>query len=780
MSRMLINATQRDELRSVTVSASNKLLNYDVDTPQQEQKKSNIYKAVITSIEPSLGALFVNFGSERTGFLPFSNISPEYYNQQDARSNHNPDLRKLFKLGQELVVQVEKDERGNKGAALTTYISLAGAFCVLMPNNSRGGGISRQIEGKQRENLQQKIEQLEIPEGMGMIIRTAGVNRSADELNWDLKILLRYWDAIKQAAVAKPGPYLIHQESSVVLRSVRDNLKEDIAEVIIDSKEAFNEVHDYVRLVRPDFLDRIKLHTSPTPLFSHYQVESQIEMAYQHELELPSGGSIVIDHTEALISIDVNSARATKGGNIEETAFQTNLEAAEEVARQLRIRDLGGLVVIDFIDMTPLQNRREVENRLRDSLKMDRARIQMERISRFGLLEMSRQRLRRALTKTIKVNCPRCKGQGMIQSVETMASTIIHRIEQQLAKAGGPLHFTLQAPTTLAAYMMNERRACIADLEANKLTKITVIPNQNLETPDYTLKSSDYNPETSGKIPSYEQIKQIKTSTSSKPVKPAARTFDEPIMNQYLTIPDAPSNASGGTGLFKRLITRMFGDEKPAEAEPATPTKQQPAKQAARGRQGQGGGGARRQQTGGRSNQQRRGNNDKRQRRNTNDSSEQKNELPIPSTTTKRADEKQDKPRSGQRAEQGNRTRRGSRGGAPRQATERKDATATAAAKKPQTRKPREKKEQTAAPAAAKAAEPTVKAQKPVVEKQTPAAVKAPEASTPPPAKKVRRSLSSAKQTGTAGRSRGTSPKKTRPATNPTKRIKPRTTKTDS
>jgi ribonuclease E len=740
--KMLINATQRDELRSVTISNTHKLLNYDVDTPQQEQKKSNIYKAVITSIERSLGALFVNFGSERTGFLPFSNISPEYYNQ-DSKNDRNPDLHKLFKLGQELVVQVEKDERGSKGAALTTYISLAGSFCVLMPNNSRGGGISRQIEGKERENLQEKIAQLDTPEGMGVIVRTAGVNRSVEELNWDLKILLRYWDAIKQAAVAKPGPYLIHQESNVVLRSVRDNLREEITEVIIDDKEAFQEVHDYVRLVRPDFLDRIKLHESPTPLFSQYQIENQIEMAYEHEVELPSGGSIVIDHTEALVSIDVNSARATKGGNIEETALQTNLEAAEEIARQLRIRDLAGLIVIDFIDMTPMQNRREVENCLRDALKMDRARIQTERISRFGLLEMSRQRLRRALSKTVKEICPRCKGQGMVLSVESLASTIIHRIEQQLAKAGGSLSFTVHAPTTLATYLMNERRACIAALESNGSTKIAVIPNQHIETPDYTLQVGDITSESALNAPSYEKIKQAKQSQFSKINKQATKTFDEPIMNQYLTMPDAPINVAGsGTGLFKRLITRMFGEEKatesgtlPAPKKAAKPTKK--PKQTPYNLS-----------TSDDKPNQRGGHSDK---KNTN-----KNELPIPSTTRK-IDEKSENRRAPRSTEQ-NKTRRGSRGGS-RNTLEK---TLEPELGKPEIQaplpKPKEEKPVTITPNI-----PIIQESIPIAEVVTETAA---------PNKKERRKLSSAKQPmGATSRSTG-SKKPTRPSTNPTKRIR--------
>jgi ribonuclease E len=743
---MLINATQRDELRSVTISSSNKLMNYDVDTPQQEQKKSNIYKAVITSIERSLGALFVNFGSERTGFLPFTNISPEYYNQ-DFKNDRNPDLHKLFKLGQELVVQVEKDERGNKGAALTTYISLAGSYCVLMPNNSRGGGISRQIEGKERENLQEKIAKLDTPEGMGIIVRTAGVNRSTEELNWDLKILLRYWDAIKQAAVAKPGPYLIHQESNVVLRSVRDNLREEITEVIIDDKEAFQEVHDYVRLIRPDFLDRIKLHEGPTPLFSQYQIESQIEMAYEHEVELPSGGSIVIDHTEALVSIDVNSARATKGGNIEETALQTNLEAAEEIARQLRIRDLAGLIVIDFIDMTPMQNRREVENCLRDALKMDRARIQTERISRFGLLEMSRQRLRRALSKTVKEVCPRCKGQGMVLSIESLASTIIHRIEQQLAKAGGPLNFTIHAPTALATYLINERRACISMLELNGATKIAIIPNQYIETPDYTLQTSDISLDGGQNTPSYEKIKQAKPGQISRNHKQTIKTFDEPIMNQYLTMPDAPPSIAGsGTGLFKRLITRMFGEERTPEPDALSTTRQteklqkptaQPKEKA--------------------TSKNALASSDRKssQCRNKNDHNNlDRDALPIPSTTRK-VEDRSNTRRSPKNMEQ-NKTRRGSRGGS-RNSPER--------GPEPELTKTLNQTSPSQSQFIPEATTPD----KPVITHNTPIIETAVEIS---PEKKQRRTLSSAKQpTATASRSTGTK-KPTRAATNPTKRIK--------
>ena len=758
MSKMLINATQRDELRSVIVDANNTLINLDIDSPQQEQKKSNIYKAVVTSIEPSLGALFVNFGSERTGFLPFSNISPEYYNQEFKGGE--PDLRSLFTLGQELVVQVEKDERGNKGAALTTYISLAGSYCVLMPNNARGGGISRQIEGKDRETLQEKIEKIEIPEGMGLIIRTAGVNRSAEELSWDLKILLRYWDAIKQAAIAKPGPYLIHQESSVVLRSVRDNLKEEIAEVIIDDQQAYQEVYDYINLVRPEFLDRIKLHQQPTSLFSFYQIENQIEMAYQHELQLPSGGSIVIDHTEALISIDVNSARATKGGNIEETALQTNLEAADEVARQLRIRDLGGLIVIDFIDMTPLQNKREVENRLRDALKMDRARIQTERISRFGLLEMSRQRLRRALSKTVATTCPRCKGQGMIQSVESLANLVIQRAEQELAKATGPLQITVQAPTDLASYLLNECRVRISKLENEQTSCITIVPNQYMETPDYTVKVRNADSGRQGS--SYTFINDKKPKPSEEVSKQAPKTFDEPVMNQYLSIPETRELTGNEIGLFKRLITRVFGDEKELPAEEPTPSKKPAAKNTRTGNKP-----SRSRSTG--------GNKKPRQSNKSGNASTGSNNRKKKDETAKT---------SGQGQKDSKQTRRGTRGGSRQTGNKTADKaknTSTRnnskASNKPANKDSKPAKiEPTVSKPATETKKPAAPAEKPAAKPESKAAqpAAATEGKTEAPTKRQRRTLSSAK-TSSSSRPRGGGAKKpAKPVSNPVKKIKPR------
>lgn len=562
MKRMLINATQRDELR-VAVTDDAQLIDLDIETPGQEQKKSNIYKAVITSIEPSLGAVFVNYGTDRQGFLPLKEVSQEYFLTQDIGDGNQPtDIYKLLKIGQELVVQVDKEERGTKGAALTTFISLAGSFLVLMPNNPRAGGISRRIEGEERDQLRNTISQLELPEGMGIIVRTAGVNKSKEELQWDLNVLLRYWEAIKQAAVAKPGPYLIHQESDVIIRAIRDHLRQDMSEVIIDEDKAFKRAQHYISQVRPDFVDRLKLYSDKLPLFSRFQIEQQIESAYQHEVRLPSGGSLVIDHSEALVAIDINSARATRGRNLEETALQINLEAAEEIARQLRIRDIGGLVVIDFIDMTPIRNQREVESCLRNALRQDRARIQIGRISRFGLLEMSRQRLRASLTKASEITCPRCSGQGTIRSVESLGFSIIHLVQEQAAKAKN-LHFQIQLPIDVATYLINEKRELLNEIEQHCQVKITIIPNQYLESPHYQFKQIKIDPavlEHGKGALSYKLIKSLRSDTTKKP---PTKVAPEPIVNQFLTTtPPMPGTRhQTNTGLFKRLMSKMFGNE---------------------------------------------------------------------------------------------------------------------------------------------------------------------------------------------------------------------------
>ena len=559
--RMLINATHADELR-VAITADAVLVDLDIEHPGQEQKKSNIYKGRITSIEPSLGAVFVDYGSERHGFLPLKEISPEYFiTKQNSESLTDIDIKKALREGQEIVVQVDKEERGTKGAALTTFIALAGCYLVLMPNNPDSGGISRRIEGEDRDQLREIIEQLPIPEGMGIIIRTAGVSRSKEELEWDLQVLLRYWEAIKQAAVAKPGPYLIHQESDVIIRAVRDHLRQDISEVVIDDPSAFNRAKEYIRQVRPDFIEHMKLYTDTMPLFSRFQIERQIEAAYQREVRLPSGGSIVIDHSEALVAIDINSARATKGASIEETALQTNLEASDEIAKQLRIRDIGGLVVIDFIDMTPTRNQREVENRLRNALRLDRARIQIGRISRFGLLEMSRQRLRASLSISSEIPCPRCDARGSIRSVESVAISIVHLI-QETASRNHNAHIQVQLPVDVATYFVNEKRDVLTEIEAQSPVKVTIIPNKHLRSPHYHLKTSK--DEHTRLTPSYKMVKVPKADAIPQKAVPQANV-SEPAISQYLT-DDLQQQApmpkkQQGNGLIKRLWDVMFGGE---------------------------------------------------------------------------------------------------------------------------------------------------------------------------------------------------------------------------
>jgi len=564
--RMLINATHVDELR-VAITADAVLVDLDVEHPGQEQKKSNIYKGKITSIEPSLGAVFVDYGSERHGFLPLKEISPEYFiTQPEADSPADIDIKKVLREGQEIVVQVDKEERGTKGAALTTFIALAGCYLVLMPNNPDSGGISRRIEGEDRDQLREIISQLSVPEGMGIIIRTAGVSRSKEELDWDLKVLLRYWEAIKQAAVAKPGPYLIHQESDVIIRAVRDHLRQDISEVIIDDQSAFHRAKEYIRQVRPDFIEHLKLYSDIMPLFSRFQIERQIEAAYQREVRLPSGGSIVIDHSEALVAIDINSARATRGASIEETALQTNLEAADEIAKQLRIRDIGGLVVIDFIDMTPARNQREVENRLRNALQLDRARIQVGRISRFGLLEMSRQRLRASLSVSNETTCPRCEGRGSIRSVESVAISIVHLI-QETASRNPNSQIQVQVPIDVATCLLNEKRDTLHEVEAQSPVKVVIIPNNHLRSPHYHLKTT--RDEHSKLTPSYRLVKVPKAETTpQKGLAPAS--IAEPAIQQYLKDdiqPMAPTKPQGN-GLIKRLWDLMFSSE-PTPKKPA-------------------------------------------------------------------------------------------------------------------------------------------------------------------------------------------------------------------
>ena len=485
MKRMLINATQAEELRVALVDGQ-QLYDLDIESPGHEQKKANIYKGKITRVEPSLEAAFVDYGADRHGFLPLKEIARTYF-PSGYSFKGRPNIKEVIKEGQEVIVQIEKEERGNKGAALTTFVSLAGSYLVLMPNNPRAGGISRRIEGDERTELKEALSHLKLPNGMGLIVRTAGVGKTSEELEWDLNVLVNHWQAISEAAESKSAPFLIHRESNVIVRSIRDYLRRDIGEIVIDHAKTFEQAKSHIEMVRPDYVNRLKLYQGEIPLFTHYQVESQIESAFQREVRLPSGGSIVIDPTEALTSIDINSARATRGGDIEETAFNTNLEAAEEIARQLRLRDLGGLVVIDFIDMTPARHQREVENRMRESVRQDRARIQLGRISRFGLMEMSRQRIRPSLGESASRVCPRCHGQGTIRDNESLALAILRLIEEEGLKEN-TVQIQATVPVAVSAYLLNEKRADVAKIEKRHNCEVYIIPNANLLTPHFEIK----------------------------------------------------------------------------------------------------------------------------------------------------------------------------------------------------------------------------------------------------------------------------------------------------
>src|SRR5579864_7329984 len=486
MKRMLVNATQAEELRVAMVDGQ-RLYDLSIEIPSREQKKANIYKARISRLEPSLEAAFVDYGSQRHGFLPLKEISRDYF-RAPPQSGGRLNIRELLNEGQELLVQVEKEERGTKGAALTTFISLAGRFLVLMPNNPRAGGVSRRIEGEDRDQMREVMNQLVVPEGMGAIVRTAGVGRSAAELQWDLDNLRSQWEQIAAASQDRPAPFLVFRESDAVTRAMRDYLSDDIGEVLVDDSSAFQKAQEYMQRFMPaDAQRRLKLYSDDIPLFTRFQIESQIESAYAHKVQLPSGGSIVIDYSEALVSIDINSARATRGSDIETTATNTNLEAADEIARQLRIRDIGGLIVIDFIDMESSKNQRDVEDRLRDAMKMDRARIQIGRLSRFGLLEMSRQRLRPSLGDTSHIVCPRCVGIGSIRSVESMALAVLRLIGEELRK-DRTSRVIAQVPVAVATYLINEKREWLRTLEDKSSAELIIVPNENIQTPEYSIK----------------------------------------------------------------------------------------------------------------------------------------------------------------------------------------------------------------------------------------------------------------------------------------------------
>jgi len=536
MKRMLINATQAEERRLAIVDGQ-KLLDYEIEIEGREQRKGNIYKAVVTRVEPSLEACFVDYGEERHGFLPFKEISKQYFNSNISPSQAR--IQDVIREGQELLIQVEKEERGNKGAALTTFISLAGRYVVLMPNNPRGGGVSRRIEGDDRAELKEAMDQLEYPGGMSIIARTAGIGRSAPELQWDLNYLLKLWSAIDGASKGGKGAFLIYQESSLVIRAIRDYFNSDIGDILIDTDDIFDQAHQFMSHVMPEHAARVKRYRDDAPLFSRFQIEHQIESAYARTVTLPSGGAIVIDHTEALVSVDVNSARAIRGGDIEETATRTNLEAAEEVARQMRLRDLGGLIVIDFIDMEESRNRREVENRLRESLRQDRARVQFGTISKFGLMEMSRQRLRPALSEGASIPCPRCGGSGHVRDTESSALQILRIIQEESMKDNtAAVH--AQVPVEVASFLLNEKRTEIAKIELKQRISVLLVPNKALETPNYKLDRLKHDdPRLDNMEASYKMVDEIEDVTA------VTRRSQEPTNRQTPVIkgvlPDAPA-----------------------------------------------------------------------------------------------------------------------------------------------------------------------------------------------------------------------------------------------
>jgi ribonuclease E len=536
MKRMLINATQAEERRLAIVDGQ-KLLDYEIEIEGREQRKGNIYKAVVTRVEPSLEACFVDYGEDRHGFLPFKEISKQYF--QPGVSVSQSRIQDAIREGQELLIQVEKEERGNKGAALTTFVSLAGRYVVLMPNNPRGGGVSRRIEGDDRAELKEALDQLEYPNGMSIIARTAGIGRSAPELQWDLNYLLKLWNAIDGAAKGGKGAYLIYQESSLVIRAIRDYFSNDIGDILIDTDDVYEQAQQFMAHVMPEHAARVKRYRDDAPLFSRFQIEHQIESAYARTVQLPSGGAIVIDHTEALVSVDVNSARAIKGGDIEETATRTNLEAADEVARQMRLRDLGGLIVIDFIDMEESRNRRDVENRLRDALRQDRARVQFGTISKFGLMEMSRQRLRPALSEGASIPCPRCGGSGHIRDTESSALQILRIIQEESLK-DNTASVLCQVPVDVASFLLNEKRTEIAKIELKQRINVLMVPNKTLETPNYKLERLKHDdPRLDGMEVSYKMAEEMEDPTSVTRRSQEPTNKQTPVINGVL--PDVPA-----------------------------------------------------------------------------------------------------------------------------------------------------------------------------------------------------------------------------------------------
>ena len=562
MKRMLFNATQSEELR-VAIVDGQKLIDLDIERGSRALKKSNIYKGIVTRIEPSLEAAFVNYGTERHGFLPFKEISPQYFKES---TQNRPRIQDVIEEGQEIIVQVTKEERGNKGAALSSYLSLAGRYIVLMPNNPDGGGVSRRVEGEERNEFRDHISNLDIPEGMSVIGRTAGVGSSLEELQWDLNYLKQLWTAIEEASQGQSGAFLIYQEGNLVIRAIRDYFHPDIGEILIDTQDIYDQATQFMNHVMPNYVDRVKLYEDEVSLFSRFQIEHQIESAFSREVRLPSGGAIVIDHTEALVSIDVNSSRATKGSDIEHTAFNTNIEAAEEVAKQLRLRDLGGLVVIDFIDMESQKNQREVESRFREALHHDRARVQTGKISRFGLLELSRQRLRPSIGESSNSICTKCNGTGSIRDIQSTALHILRMIQEESMKEHNAT-ISAQLPIEVATFLLNEKRSDIFSLEQRLKVEIILIPNKHLESPNYSISSTKQDDIASQSKPSYQMMESLNEGNQVLNYRQASNEpKQEPLVKGI--VPDSPAPSGSGKsnktlfGFFKNLIA---GDDENIE-----------------------------------------------------------------------------------------------------------------------------------------------------------------------------------------------------------------------
>ena len=657
MKRMLINATQPEEVRVALVDGQ-RLYDLDIEPTAREQKKSNIYKARIVRIEPSLEAAFVDYGAERHGFLPFKEIARSLFKPAEgeaAQSGAKPGIKDAIDEGQEFIVQIEKEERGNKGAALTTLVSLAGRYLVLMPNNPRAGGVSRQIEGADRSEAQDAMRGLSVPDGAGLILRTAGVGKSAEELQWDLDYLLQLWGAISEAAGQRKSPFLIYRESEVIIRAIRDYLRKDINEIWIDDPEVHQRSHEFMTQVMPHNLDKLKLYTENDPLFTRYQIENQIESAFSREVRLPSGGVLIIDHTEALISIDINSARATKGSDIEETALTTNLEAAEEITRQLRLRDIGGLIVIDFIDMLNNRNQRQVETAMRDFLRMDRARVQVGRISRFGLLEMSRQRLRPSLGESSHIPCPRCDGQGTIRDVESLSLSVLRILEEEAMK-DMTARVIARMPVEAASFLLNEKRQPLHEIQHRLDVEIIVLPDPAMVTPQYTVQRVRLSEaaQAENRKASYQLKNEEKDDSETGANRRKQVVVERPAV-QPIIIPPAPAPSvqpDKPRGLIARLFGSLFGVPDKAPAEPAR-------KQGGRGNRGQRG----RNAEG--------GNRERPRRVNKNQPQRARN----PRTGRDNADKRQEKPNQAETdGAKRNTARRGRRGGARRRRPENAEA----------------------------------------------------------------------------------------------------------